>query len=225
MTAPARSVTLSYSGKVPAHLILEETQEARLGLIDVIGDGSGTPFNRLIQGDNLGVMKTLRSQFCNKIQLIVIDPPFGSGRKWWQCHKGSVNLAFDDQLAGAKYLEWLRKRLVFLRELLAKEGSLWVHSSNRSAPYLKIILEEIFGVRWSSTVHCLETDGRSSQFEVVSHYPRFYFLLSQVQTLLFSSGNGSCRFFRIKSPISICRCCRSPVCNWRTDGPGSENGN
>ena len=145
MTATAKSVTLSYPGKLPVLSVLEETPQARLNLVDVIGGVPGFPFNRLIQGDNLGVMKALLSQFRNKIQLIVIDPPFGSGRQWWRCRPKSMDLAFDDRLNGAKYLEWLRRRLVFLRQLLTREGSLWVHSNSQTAPYLKILLEEIFG--------------------------------------------------------------------------------
>ena len=201
MTVAAKSVTLSYPGKLPVQSIFEETPEARLGLVDVIGSVPGFPFNRLIQGDNLGVMKALLSQYRNRIQLIVIDPPFGSGRKWWSNRKGSVSLAFDDQRTGLKYIEWLRTRLVFLRELLSKEGTLWVHSSSQLAPYLKILLEELF--RYPRYQRCIiwkrchgHANSRSFPIthDVIFFCPKSKNYFFQQQTVPFESSNLNHKF-------------------------------
>ena len=144
MTRTGSPIELCYPDKAPYRTIIEETPLVKMRRVATIGTKSGEPINRLILGDNLKVLKTLLSRFRNRIQLITIDPPFGSGRQWWRCRKGAMDLAFDDRLTGRKYIEWLRKRLVFLRELLTNDGALWVHSSSQLAPYLKIVLEELF---------------------------------------------------------------------------------
>jgi adenine-specific DNA-methyltransferase len=46
---------------------------------------------------------------------------------------------------GAGYVESLRKRLIFLREILAEDGSIYVHANCRVGHYVKILLDEVFG--------------------------------------------------------------------------------
>jgi adenine-specific DNA-methyltransferase len=48
-------------------------------------------------------------------------------------------------LVGPDYLESLRKRLIFLRELLADDGSIYVHVDCRVGHYVKILMDEVFG--------------------------------------------------------------------------------
>ena len=83
--------------------------------------------NMLIFGDNLQVLKTLlqmkeKGKLKNAdgtpgLRLIYIDPPFATKQEF----RGSQDQkAYQDKIAGARFLEFLRKRLVFLRELLSK---------------------------------------------------------------------------------------------------------
>src|ERR1700683_1124098 len=72
--------------------------------------------NRLFWGDNLKVLRYLleEEQLKGKVNLIYIDPPFSTK----QSFKNSDNdHAYDDLLSGAEYLEFIRERLVFLKEL------------------------------------------------------------------------------------------------------------
>ena len=76
------------------------------------------------------------------IQTIYIDPPFASQRDFGGAKD---ERAYQDKVIGAEFLEFLRKRLIFLRELLAPTGSIFVHLDSKKGHYVKILLDEVFG--------------------------------------------------------------------------------
>ena len=53
--------------------------------------------------------------------------------------------AYTDLLEGAHYLEFLRERLILLRELLADDGSIYVHLDDNMAFLVKAVMDEVFG--------------------------------------------------------------------------------
>jgi adenine-specific DNA-methyltransferase len=112
-------------------------------------------FNMLIFGDNLPVMKALMegSDIKGQVRLIYIDPPF-STRQVFRAGESRTSTispsdedlpAYQDLLVGPEYLEFLRKRLVLLRELLADDGSIYVHIDWKMGHYVKVLMDEIFG--------------------------------------------------------------------------------
>jgi adenine-specific DNA-methyltransferase len=54
-------------------------------------------------------------------------------------------IAYIDKLKGAEFIEFIRKRVVFLRELLSDKGSFYFHIDYKIGHYVKILLDEIFG--------------------------------------------------------------------------------
>lgn len=109
--------------------------------------------NRLVEGDNLPVMLSLFETFAGKVDLVYIDPPFATGgtfrvgaeRAATVSSSRSSPLAYTDHLDGEEYLEFLRRRLVVLRELMAPHASLYLHIDCKVGHYVKIILDEVFG--------------------------------------------------------------------------------
>jgi adenine-specific DNA-methyltransferase len=95
-------------------------------------------------GENLSALLALLddSNVCRKVRLVYIDPPFAT-RSVFQSRL-QVD-AYADLLVGAHYLEFLRKRLIVLRELLADDGSIYVHLDDKMACHAKVIMDEIFG--------------------------------------------------------------------------------
>ena len=76
------------------------------------------------------------------VRLVYIDPPFATRQEF----RGSQDQkAYQDKIAGANFIEFLRKRLVFLRELLSEDGSIYIHLDWKKAHYVKVIADEIFG--------------------------------------------------------------------------------
>lgn len=100
--------------------------------------------NRYIFGDNYFVLKKLLDTHKGKIDLVYIDPPFGTGNDF-----NSINdeTAYSDKIVDSEFLEFLRKRLFLIRELLSEEGSIYLHIDKKIGHYVKIIMDEVFGYR------------------------------------------------------------------------------
>lgn len=120
--------------------------------------------NRLIYGDNLLAMAALLAgddttpSLRNKINLIYIDPPFDSKADYrTRVELPGVTLdqkpavleqfAYSDTWSDgtASYLAMLTPRLVLMHELLADNGSLFVHLDWHVGHYVKLVLDDIFG--------------------------------------------------------------------------------
>lgn len=111
---------------------------------------SNSWYNKLIFGDNLQVLKTLLTDTLLQkqikenggIKLIYIDPPFATKQDF---QAGNGEKAYSDKVAGAEFIEFTRKRLILMRELLADDGSIYVHLDWKKSHYIKVILDEVFG--------------------------------------------------------------------------------
>lgn len=142
---------LVYAGKEREEDILAETMGVPLQPIRSFGGNGDGWHNMLIFGDNLQAMKTLwemkkQGKLVNAdgskgVRLVYIDPPFATKQEF----KGSKDQkAYQDKITGAKFLEFLRKRLLLLRELLSENGSIYVHLDQRKGHYVKILMDELF---------------------------------------------------------------------------------
>ena len=100
--------------------------------------------------DNLEIMRSLAtSDFKGKFQMIYMDPPFYSGAKYFfRRSDGSKKLAYSDVWGSGllEYLEMIAKRILIARELLSDDGLMWIHLDYRAVHYVKIIMDEIFGM-------------------------------------------------------------------------------
>jgi adenine-specific DNA-methyltransferase len=93
--------------------------------------------NRLIKGDNLLALKALESEFTGKVKCVYIDPPYNTG---------SAFTHYEDGLEHSIWLGLMRDRLEILRRLLhPTDGSLWCSIDDYEAPYLRVLLDEVFG--------------------------------------------------------------------------------
>ena len=138
-------ITLHYKNKEDLDSILENTSDTKL---DLLYNTPQTTFNEwrnmLIWGDNLTALKYLHSlrTLEGRIKLVYIDPPFATGREFNGTHE---EVAYSDSLRGPDYLEFLRKRLFLLREVLADDGSIYVHIDWKMAHYVRVLMDELFG--------------------------------------------------------------------------------
>lgn len=106
--------------------------------------------NLIVQGDNLQFLKTcylnqdplIKDKVKGKVKLIYIDPPFAT-KSDFGGKDGEVS--YSDKIARSEFLESLRERLIFLREILADDGSIYVHLDQKMSHYVKIVMDEIFG--------------------------------------------------------------------------------
>ena len=112
--------------------------------------------NILINGENLHVLKVLLNDFNlkGKIDLIYIDPPFATnnnftitnGRASTISNSKDGEIAYSDTLKGVDFIEFLRERLILLRELLSEQGSIYLHIDYKIGHYVKVMMDEVFGI-------------------------------------------------------------------------------
>ncbi|MDE0853365.1 MAG: site-specific DNA-methyltransferase, partial [Nevskia sp.] len=147
-----REYELVYHGKEREEDIIASTLAVPLQKIRTFGKNGDGWHNKLIFGDNLQVMKTLlklkedgelvNPDGSHGVRLIYIDPPFATKRDF---QGGGDQRAYQDKVIGAQFLEFVRKRLVLLRELLSPTGSIYLHLDQRKGHYIKVIMDEVFG--------------------------------------------------------------------------------
>lgn len=92
--------------------------------------------NMLIHGDNLLALKALESKYAGQVKCIYIDPPFNTGQAFEN---------YDDGVEHSIWLNLMRSRLEVLHNLLADNGTLFVHIDDNELGYLIVLLDEIFG--------------------------------------------------------------------------------
>ncbi len=92
--------------------------------------------NRLIFGDNLLALKALEAEFAGKVDCIYIDPPYNTGNAFEH---------YDDGIEHSIWLGLMRDRLEVLRRLLAPDGFFCCQIDDTEGPYLKVLLDEVFG--------------------------------------------------------------------------------
>lgn len=135
----------------------EAALDVQLTLESVVPGRDGTHgYGRLLLGDNLAVMTGLVPDLEGQIDLVYVDPPFQTGKSF-TARVGSqedsrrpgewiTRPGYEDRWADlAAYLDFLRPRLQLIYRLLAPTGTLYVHLDWRSAPYVRVLLDDLFG--------------------------------------------------------------------------------
>lgn len=110
--------------------------------------------NILIKGDNIdGLNWLLDNGYEGKIDLVYIDPPFATGRKFWLTDTNASSimrgenavLAYTDTTKGDDFIEFLRERIVLIHRLLSDRGSFYLHTDCKYSHYIKVMLDTVFG--------------------------------------------------------------------------------
>jgi len=136
------------------------TRERDTGALFGGDDPQASERNLLIWGDNKLVMSSLLDEYAGRIDLIYIDPPFDTGSDFTvPVQIGDQSIVKEPSIleehayrdtwgAGTtSFLTMLHDRLVLMRDLLSDDGSLYVHCDWRTSHYVRLILDEIFGVK------------------------------------------------------------------------------
>ena len=157
--------------------------------------------NKIYWGDNLQVMSHLLKDYRGKVNLIYIDPPFDSKADY----KKKIELrgkaattdstTFEEKQYGDiwtndEYLQFMYERLILCRELLADNGSIYLHCDWHKSHYLRNIMDEVFGynnfvneVIWT--------------YEDIGSRATNYFKRKHDTILMFSKTNSENRIFNI----------------------------
>lgn len=143
---------LHWTGKRP----YRSTQYFPAQLKEKYGEEINGWINKIFWGDNLQVMSHLLKEYRGKVDLIYIDPPFDSKedyKKTIKLKEGFVqndSSSFEEKQYGDiwnndEYIQFMYERLIIMRELLSKCGSIYLHCDWHQSHHLRCILDEIFG--------------------------------------------------------------------------------
>ena len=140
-------MNLDYAGKKSEKEILAKAKSLKKSVDNI--DNS-----LLLKGDNFTALSSLLPNYIGKIDLIYIDPPFNTNQTFTVedervstiSRKKNAIVAYSDQMTPSEYIEFMRERLILLRELLSDNGSIYLHIDTKMGHYIKIIMDEIFGI-------------------------------------------------------------------------------
>ena len=96
--------------------------------------------NLIIKGNNLLALYSLKERFAGKVKLIYIDPPY-----YFIKEKKEDTFAYNSNFKLSTWLTFMKNRLEIAKELLDKDGAIFVQISDDGVGELHVLLKEIFG--------------------------------------------------------------------------------
>jgi len=171
----------------------------QLSMFDERGRQQAGWVNKLIWGDNRLVLASLKNgplreeiEQAGGLKLIYIDPPFdvgadfsmdiGIGGDTFTKNPNVLEqIAYSDTWGkGAdSFIAMIYERLILMRDLLADDGSIYVHCDWRVNSYIRVVLDEIFGsqgfqneITWQGAIG--DTSSKNKKF-IKSHETIFFY--------------------------------------------------
>jgi adenine-specific DNA-methyltransferase len=139
-TAPddAIKVELSYPGKRS----LSEILTTPPGTFQNVTTDSAN--KRLYFAENLATLAALADDKSvrGNVRLVYIDPPYATQTVF---HSRKLAHAYEDVFQTVEYIDFLRERLVFLHNIIAEDGSIYIHIDDKMLFHVKLVMDEIFG--------------------------------------------------------------------------------
>ncbi len=109
--------------------------------------------NLIIKGNNLIALHSLKELYAGKVKFIYLDPPYNTGNDGFN---------YNDKFNHSSWLTFITNRLVIAKELLKRDGVIVVQADDNEQAYLKILMDEIFGVEnfQGTIINIVKTEGR-----------------------------------------------------------------
>ncbi len=184
---------------------INESKQLRQRTLDFSVAEPNSPYkewrNRLIWGDKKYVLPSLLPEFAGKVNLIYIDPPFnvGSDFSFTATIADHPDTEDDETTSFVKepsiieqkayrdtwgkgldsYMQWFYETVLLLKELLAEDGSIYVHLDWHVGHYAKAIMDEIFGyenlesqIIWERVTTHSDTKGFGFNHDMILFYSK-----------------------------------------------------
>ena len=186
----------------------EQNAELQFGLFDT--DSRGRQLkgwtNKLIWGDNKLVLSSLKNGPLREeiekqggIKLIYIDPPFDVGADLeigedTFTKKPNVleELAYRDTWGkGAdSFIAMIYERLILMKDLLAEDGTIYVHCDYRVSGFIRLVLDEVFGKSnlLNEIIWCFSQGAKSKRMFGRKHNTIFSYTKNQ-DSQIFNSAD------------------------------------
>lgn len=139
--------------------------------------------NLIIKGNNLLALHSLQKQFSEAIKLIYIDPPYNTGND---------SFKYNDSFNTSTWLTFMKNRLDIAKELLHKDGAIFVQCDDNQQAHLKLLMDEIFGKENYRETIVVKTSTPSGVNAI--NVKRGERLFKVKEYILFYSKNNTYRF-------------------------------
>ena len=198
----------------------------QLDLFDTRGRQRKGWTNKLIWGDNKLVLSSLKNgplreeiEAQGGLKLIYIDPPFDVGADFsMDIEIGGETLTKNPNILeeiayrdtwgkGAdSFIAMIYERLILMRDLLAEDGSIYVHCDWRMNSLIRVSLDEVFGknLHQNEIIWCYKSGGAgesgfSKKHQTVYNYSKTknpIFNQTQQKSYVLPSGNKKVTYYK-----------------------------
>ena len=156
---------LNFVGRNFARAKYAQKTEKELNLNTTLSKNSDTTENLVLKGDNLDSLKLLKNHYSGKIKCIYIDPPYNTTNDEFVYPDrfdkeeaevlGLANLSesdfermdfsFKTKKSHNGWLAFMYPRLLLARDLLSKDGVIFISIDDNEQSNLKLLCDDIFG--------------------------------------------------------------------------------
>ncbi|KQM38729.1 DNA methyltransferase [Chryseobacterium sp. Leaf201] len=155
--------------------------------------------NLIIKGNNLLALHSLKKEFAGKVKLIYIDPPYNTGNDGFQ---------YNDNFNESSWLTFMKNRLEIAKDLLSKDGKIFVQCDDNEQATLKMLLDEVFKKQnfvetfiWKNTDNAPALSKKSRKnIEFIHCYEKFLDTKSYVGR---KSDNDDAPLLNSSNPVTI----------------------
>lgn len=114
--------------------------------------------NFILEGDNLHSLYLLEKTHKNKIDLIIIDPPYNRGLNDFVYDDNYIDKT--DSFKHSKWISFMHKRLIIAKKLLKDNGVIFINIDDNEFAQLKLLCDDIFGE--DNFISCFPWHNRTS---------------------------------------------------------------
>jgi adenine-specific DNA-methyltransferase len=174
---PSEGVTvdLLYPNKVPTKTLFQAEPRSFLHVTPERPYlPAGLTEDAFVLDDNFFVLLDL-VRTGRKATLFYLDPPYGTG---FDFHSRDLEHAYKDNMGQAAYIEFMRRRLILMRECMTEDGSIYVHIGHQMLAHVKVIMDEVFGTDSFRNLitrrKCSSKNFTSRQYANINDFILFY---------------------------------------------------
>ena len=131
--------------------------------------------NLIIEGDNFDALRYLRMTHAGRVKCIYIDPPYNTGNRDFIYNDRFVDK--DDAYRHSKWLEFMYRRLVLAKDLLAEDGVIFVSIDDNEMLHLGMMMDQVFGEKNCLAKLVWQTDGNfdnQARYKICHEYVLVY---------------------------------------------------
>jgi DNA modification methylase len=124
-----------------------------------ICDDSTVQHNNYYVGDNITYLATIKS---NSINLIYIDPPYNTGRNFFN---------FNDKFHSIQdYIDFIKIRIIECHRCIKPGGNMIIHIEPRISHYFRVICDDIFGINNFKNEIIWQTGGNAKNLYQLNRF-------------------------------------------------------